>query len=86
MGLLLSILYIMRFGITGIKNFIVSGVRLGRGEALFLGLNPNTIGMDCAFAGVITFYFFIIKKDNYHFCPSAKKYDQKSESYNQNFS
>lgn len=62
MGLLLSILYILRFGVSGIKNFIVSGVRLGRGEALFLGLNPNTIGMDCAFAGVISFYFFFIKR------------------------
>ena len=62
MALLLSILAIMRYGVSGIKNFIVSGIRLGKGDALLLGHNPNTIGMDCAFAGVITFYYFFFKR------------------------
>lgn len=61
MALILSILGIMRYGVSGIRNFIVSGVRLGKGDALLLGHNPNTIGMDCAFAGVITFYYFFFK-------------------------
>ena len=61
MALILSILGIMRYGVSGIKNFIVSGVRLGKGDAMLLGHNPNTIGMDCAFAGVITFYYFFFK-------------------------
>lgn len=62
MALLLSVLSIARFGISGIKNLIVSGIRLGKGDAIFLGHNPNTIGMDCAMAGVVSLYFYFFKK------------------------
>jgi len=61
MGLLLSVICIFHFGISGLKNMIVSGVRLGRNEGAFLGINANTIGMDCATAGIISIYYCLFE-------------------------
>ena len=66
MGLLLSFACIIYFGPTGVLRLIVSGTRLGEDEALFMGINANTIALDCATAGIIaTFYAGFRKKPLY---------------------
>ncbi len=61
MGLILSLACIGYFGISGVIDLIISGIRLGEDEALFMGINANTIALDCATAGIIALFFSLIK-------------------------
>ena len=64
-GLILSILCIIHFRINGIIDMIIHGIRLGEDDALYMGINSNTIGLDCASAGIISLYLYIFRKKRY---------------------
>ena len=62
MGLLLSLTCLVYFRPSGLINLIVAGDRLGEDNALFMGINANTIALDCASAGIIALFFSLIKQ------------------------
>lgn len=62
MGLFLSFACIFHFGFSGVIQLIVSGTRLGEDEALFMGINANTIALDCATAGIIAVFYAEYRK------------------------
>lgn len=63
MGLTLSIACIGYFGLSGIKSMIQAGSRLGYKESVFMGINANTIGLDCAVSCILAWFFALFKKE-----------------------
>ena len=61
MGILLAVACIVYFRPSGIIKLIIVGDRLGEDNALFMGINANTIALDCATAGIIALFFSLIK-------------------------
>ena len=62
MGIILSFACIVYFRPTGVINLIITGNRLGEDNALFMGINANTIALDCATAGILAVFYSLIKQ------------------------